>query len=204
VFSPCQPDGCDAGFQLNGGECLTSEQEAAASSSATDGSVWQPALIGGIVGGVALLLIAAAVAVVFFVRRRRQHSAPVESHAMDTLPKSNSTAHLLSSTSSVPPSPAPSFYNPKPIPPGPFAPQPSFRGPVAQPSFRGPVAQPSFRGPAPGAPTQFTVGMQCQARFTADDRFYNATIEDFQNGHYLVHYVDFGDSREWLAPSSLK
>jgi hypothetical protein len=189
---------------LNGGQCIIAEEQAA-SSSIADGSAMQPAIIGAIIGG-AVLLIAAAVVVFFVVKRKRQRSTMSQPMSDLGLQKSNSTVNLLS----PPPASSSSFYSPssspassspfntyKAPPPGPWAPQnknSSF-------SVRPAAVAPSM---PPRAAPQFTVGMQCQAKYSADGRFYKAVIEDSQQGQFLVHYVDFGEDREWVPASSLK
>lgn len=131
------------------------------------------------------------------------------------LQKTNSSVNLLSpspaaSSSAYPPSssyPGPSSSNPgsshgsfntyKAPPPGPWAPQNKNSSFVVRPAAVTPSMPPR---PSP----QFTVGMQCQAKYSQDGRFYRAVIEDSQQGQYFVHYLDFGEDREWVPASSLK
>jgi hypothetical protein len=178
IFTVCLPESCDQGYQLNAGQCNLVDEEYSDSSAVTGtDEFWTPAIIGGIVGG-GVLLIAGAIIAFFVVRKRRQHSYPMES--------SNNSVQLrepiakTNSTAHLLAS-TPSTTN--------------LFQPAASPY------PPSPRAPA--AP-QFSVGMVCQAKYSADGRFYRANIEDFQNGQYLVHYVDFGQDREWLPASSLK
>jgi hypothetical protein len=65
---------------------------------------------------------------------------------------------------------------------------------------------PNANRPARPVPSQnqFTVGMQCQAKYSGDGMYYRAVIDSVQNGQYLVRYPDFGNDSEWLPASSLK
>lgn len=42
------------------------------------------------------------------------------------------------------------------------------------------------------------------AMYSGDGKYYRAKIVDVKNGRYLVHYVDFGDSKEWVQKSGLR
>ncbi len=50
----------------------------------------------------------------------------------------------------------------------------------------------------------FTVGAICQARWSADDRYYKARIEQVHGTQFLVNYIDFGNETEWRDITQLQ
>jgi len=51
--------------------------------------------------------------------------------------------------------------------------------------------------------SEYAVGEKCQARYSADGRWYNVIVRDYQSGKYQVFYVDYGNT-EFLPVSSLR
>lgn len=65
------------------------------------------------------------------------------------------------------------------------------------------------RGPPPAhlAKRQVNVpkvGATVQAKYSQDGYYYRAVVDDVQNGHALVRYIDHGEDQEWVPFSSVK
>jgi len=71
-------------------------------------------------------------------------------------------------------------------------------GPKPQVSFVQPPATPNI----PLA--SYTKGMIVQAKYSSDGKFYRARIDDIQGNQFLVSYLDFTGSQEWVHVSGVK
>jgi len=47
------------------------------------------------------------------------------------------------------------------------------------------------------------VGTNVQAKYSGDGQFYDAVVEDFQNGHYSVNFTEYSE-QAWVLPSDVK
>jgi len=67
-------------------------------------------------------------------------------------------------------------------------------------SIQGSMMASSFTPP----PTSFAIGQFIMARYTGDGKYYRAKIDDIQAGQYLVNYVEFANSCEWLPANAVR
>jgi hypothetical protein len=182
VWTDCEADSCNEGYQLQKGACEPVDKSA--DSLLIEGEEWSntAVVIGVSVGVVALIAAGAGIAAVVIYRKRRANVSSAQPMADLGLSRGQSSQHLL----------AP----PTPVAASSASLAPRFPPPAHSPSFVVPR-------PPPVAP-QFRVGMQCQAKYSGDGRFYRAVIDDVRMDDYLVRYVDFGNESEWVSASSLK
>jgi hypothetical protein len=185
IFSDCTAVGCDEGYELNAATCIeTPETE----TPLIEGESWTttPVII-GVAVGVVVLLGAIGGAVAFIVYRKRKKNQSMDQPMSEIgLNRGVSSQSLLGASSS--PSPSIPLYPPSSSVYPAVTPKSSFRVP--------PIA--------PVMPPKFRVGMQCQAKYSKDGKFYRAVIDDIRVDDCLVRYVDFGNDSEWVPLSSLR
>jgi len=68
---------------------------------------------------------------------------------------------------------------------------------TAQPQ---PAQQSTIIAPA----SSYSKGMIVQAKYSGDNKFYRARIDDIQGNQFLVSYLDFTGSQEWVHVSAVK
>jgi len=72
-----------------------------------------------------------------------------------------------------------------------------------------PKTQVSFLDPSvsttPNVPlSSYSKGMIVQAKYSGDGKYYRARIDDIQGNQFLVLYLDFSGSQEWVHSSGVK
>jgi len=50
----------------------------------------------------------------------------------------------------------------------------------------------------------YSKGMIVQAKYSGDGKYYRARIDDIQGNQFLVLYLDFSGSQEWVHVSGVK
>jgi len=67
------------------------------------------------------------------------------------------------------------------------------------------TAQPQAQTTTTPAPaSSYSRGMIVQAKYSGDNKFYRARIDDIQGNQFLVSYLDFTGSQEWVHVSAVK
>jgi len=66
------------------------------------------------------------------------------------------------------------------------------------------TAQPQPQTATPAPASSYSKGMIVQAKYSGDNKFYRARIDDIQGNQFLVSYLDFTGSQEWVHVSAVK